>query len=97
LNDILRLAVDVPLRRLFDYRPPPGVDPDRLAPGVRLWVPFGRRRVVGVLIERPATTEVPAGKLRAAASLIDDTPVLDAALLELLLWSADYYHHAPAR
>jgi len=95
LNDILRLAVDVPLRRLFDYRPPPGVDPDRLAPGVRLWVPFGRRRVVGVLIERPATTDVPAGKLRAAASLIDDTPVLDAALLELLRWSADYYHHAP--
>ena len=95
MNDILRLAVDVPLRRLFDYRPPPGVDAAQLAPGVRLWVPFGRRRVVGVLIERRATSDVPAGKLRAASALIDESPVIDAALLELLRWSADYYHHAP--
>ena len=95
MSDILRLAVDVPLRRLFDYRAPPGVDPAQLVPGVRLWVPFGRRRVVGVLVERPSTTDVPAGKLRAAAALIDETPVIDSALLELLRWSADYYHHAP--
>ena len=95
MNDILRLAVDVPLRRLFDYRPPPGVDATRLSPGVRLWVPFGRRRVVGVLIEVRATSDVPAGKLRAATALIDESPVMDTALLELLRWSADYYHHAP--
>ena len=95
MSDILRLAVDVPLRRLFDYRAPPGVDAERLVPGVRLWVPFGRRRVVGVLVERGATSEVPSCKLRSAVALIDETPVIDAPLLELLRWSADYYHHAP--
>jgi primosomal protein N' (replication factor Y) len=87
--------VDVPLRRLFDYRPPPGVDVARLQPGVRLWVPFGRRRVCGVLVELAAESGVPTAKLRAAVSVIDEAPVLDAPLLGLLRWSAEYYHHAP--
>jgi len=95
LSPILRLAVDVPLRRLFDYRAPPGVDVALLQPGVRLWVPFGRRRVCAVLVELPATSEVPNAKLRAALSVIDEVPVVDAALLGLLRWSADYYHHPP--
>ena len=95
MNTILGLAVDVPLRRLFDYRAPPGMDLARLQPGMRLWVPFGRRRVVGVLVELRATSDLPAGKLRAAVALIDETPVIDATLLELLRWSADYYRHAP--
>ena len=66
MDGILRLAVDVPLRRLFDYRPPPGVDPASLSPGVRLWAPFGRRRVVGILLETRDSSDVPAAKLRAA-------------------------------
>jgi primosomal protein N' (replication factor Y) len=95
VDGILRLAVDVPLRRLFDYRPPPGVAASSLPPGVRLWVPFGRRRVVGILVETRETSDVPAAKLRAAIAVIDEEPILDPPLLELLRWSADYYHHPP--
>ena len=43
---ILAVAIDTPLRRTFDYRAP-AQQPD-IAPGQRVWVPFGRRRVVGV-------------------------------------------------
>jgi len=92
---ILRVAVDVPLRRLFDYRAPPGTEPAALRPGVRVWVPFGRRRLVGVLVELPAATDVPAAKLRPAIAVIDDEPVLDEPMLGLLRWAADYYRHAP--
>jgi primosomal protein N' (replication factor Y) len=95
LNPILRLAVDVPLRQFFDYRPPPDVDPARLAPGVRLWVPFGRRRVCGVLVGTAEQSELPAARLRSALALIDEAPVLDADLLDLLLWAAEYYRHPP--
>jgi len=95
MDGILRLAVDVPLRRLFDYRPPPGVAPSSLSPGMRLWVPFGRRRVVGILVETRDSSDVPAAKLRAAIAVIDAEPILDPPLLELLRWSADYYHHPP--
>jgi primosomal protein N' (replication factor Y) (superfamily II helicase) len=92
---VLGIAVDVPLRRLFDYRAPPGTDPVRLQPGVRLWVPFGRRRVTGVLVELRPSSDLPESKLRAAIAVIDETPVLDAPLLELLRWAADYYRHPP--
>jgi primosomal protein N' (replication factor Y) len=89
------MAVDVPLRRLFDYRCPSGVDATRLQPGQRLWVPFGRQRVAAVLVELASSSTVPEAKLRSATALIDETPVLDPSLLELLLWSAEYYRHPP--
>ncbi len=48
---ILGVAIDAPLRRLFDYRAPPTVEPEKLQPGQRVWVPFGRRKAVGVIVE----------------------------------------------
>ena len=66
---ILRLALPSPLRRLFDYLPPRGVDVQRLQPGVRLRVPFGRREMVGVLVDKVDTSDVPADKLRPALAV----------------------------
>jgi primosomal protein N' (replication factor Y) len=88
---ILGVAIDTPLRRTFDYRAP-AQQPD-IAAGQRVWVPFGRRRVVGVVVERRDRTDVPAGKLRSAFAAVDAEPTFDAGLLQLLLWSADYYRH----
>ena len=95
MNAILSIAVDTPLRRTFDYLAPADTDPSRLRRGVRLWVPFGRRRTVGVLVDLRSRSPVPASKLKAAHSLIDTEPVLDEPLLDLLLWAADYYRHPP--
>lgn len=91
---ILRLALPSPLRRLFDYLPPKGVVEEQLRPGVRLRLPFGRREVVGVLIEVARETEVPPDKLRAALQLLDERPPLPSALFELCQWSAQYYQHS---
>jgi primosomal protein N' (replication factor Y) (superfamily II helicase) len=95
VSAILVVAIDAPLRRLFDYRAPAQSAPESLLPGVRVWVPFGRRRVVGVLVKTRASSDVPVSKLKAAIAIVDDEPVLDAPLLELLLWAADYYRHPP--
>jgi primosomal protein N' (replication factor Y) len=91
---LLGIAIDTPLRRLFDYRPPADYD-GKLEPGQRLWVPFGRRRLVGVLIEKRAQSDLPASKLRAAESVIDPVPLFDRELFDLIRWSAGYYHHPP--
>ena len=56
-------------------------------------MPFGRRRVVGVVVGRRDRTDVPANKLRSAFAAVDEEPTFDANLLPLLLWSADYYRH----
>ena len=91
---ILRLALPSPLRTLFDYRPPAGVPHAALQPGVRLRVPFGRREVVGVLVEVVTHSEVPEAKLKPALELLDSVPPLPPALFKLCLWTAQYYQHS---
>lgn len=88
---ILRIAIDAPLRRLFDYRAP--ADAPAIQPGERVWAPFGRRRTVGVVIEQRETSDAPPGKLRSVLGAVDGAPTLDAGLLHLLMWAADYYRH----
>ncbi|QLC73486.1 primosomal protein N' [Pseudomonas sp. LPB0260] len=91
---ILRLALPSPLRRLFDYRAPPGVPRAALQPGMRLRVPFGRRELIGILIEVCDHSEVPADKLKPALALLDSQPPLPPALFRLCLWTAQYYQHS---
>ncbi|MEX2962407.1 primosomal protein N' [Microbulbifer sp. TYP-18] len=86
---ILRLAVPVPLRRLFDYLPPEGLDPQLLAPGQRLWVPFAGRRLVAVLVE--IVQESPLAELKPAQELIDRTVLFDEGSRSFLSWIAGYY------
>jgi primosomal protein N' (replication factor Y) len=95
-GSLWRVAIDTPLRRLFDYLPVErdGV-PVPAVPGMRVRVPFGRRAIVGVIVSLESESAAPEGRLRQAAAVIDDKPVFDAALLALLRWAADYYHHAP--
>lgn len=88
---ILRVALDVPLRRLFDYLPPPDGMP-ALA-GMRVRVPFGRRKLVGFIVETAESSQLPAAILKPALETVDERPLLDEAALSLLRWAADYYHH----
>ncbi|TBU97030.1 primosomal protein N' [Phytopseudomonas dryadis] len=91
---ILRLALPSPLRRLFDYRAPPGVSARDLQPGARLRVPFGRRELIGVLVEVCEHSEVPADKLKPALQLLDLQSPLPPALFRLCQWTAQYYQHS---
>lgn len=83
--------MNVPLSRLFDYRPPAtGALP---VPGSRVLVPFGRRKAVGLVIELADASDLPPGKLRNAIAAIDEAPLLAESDLRLLKFTSDYYHH----
>ncbi|MFM7396556.1 MAG: primosomal protein N' [Gammaproteobacteria bacterium] len=87
---ICRVALDTPLRRTFDYR----IDTDPAPePGSRVAVPFGRRQLVGVAISLESESDVDESKLKAISKTLDPMPTFDPALLHLLRWAADYYHH----
>jgi len=94
---ILRLAVPAPLRRTFDYLPPalsPGENNSAdLQPGHALRVPFGRREVTAIVVERTGNAGHPVEELKAALRLIDEQPLLPPTLVDLLRWAADYYQH----
>ncbi|KRW61599.1 primosomal protein N' [Pseudomonas sp. TTU2014-080ASC] len=91
---ILRLALPSPLRRLFDYLAPAGVPRNALQPGARLRVPFGRREVIGILIEVTDQSDVPADKLKPALELLDPKSPIPEPLFKLCLWTAQYYQHS---
>ncbi len=90
---ILRIALDTPLRRLFDYLAPADVAATDFVPGKRIRVPFGRRRLTGMLMEVAERSAVPPHKLKPALEILDSEPLLDSNLLGFLEWAAEYYHH----
>jgi primosomal protein N' (replication factor Y) len=94
---ILQVALDTPLRRVFDYRPPAQfTDSTSEAPlrlGMRVRVPFGRRQMIGILVGLAAESTVAAPKLKAALGILDAQPILDPVTFDLLRWAAEYYHH----
>jgi primosomal protein N' (replication factor Y) len=90
---ILQIALDTPLRRVFDYLPPVQPLPESLRPGVRVRVPFGRRQIVGVLVATATESTLDPAKLKRALEVLDEAPVFDTVTFELLRWAADYYHH----
>ena len=60
---------------------------------MRVLVPFGRRQLVGILLANKRHTDVAPEKLKCALQILDANPVFTADLLQLLNWTAGYYHH----
>jgi len=90
---ILRVALDVPLDRCFDY-----LDPGSgVQVGQRVLVPFGRRQMIGVVLALADTSEWDAGQLKPILHAYVDEPALPPALLRLLRFCAEYYQHPPGQ
>ena len=88
----IRVAVPVYLYDCFDYSLT-AEQYHQAEVGARVAVSFGRQNVVGVIVEK-LTDEKPldlAFKLKAITELLDDSAILDAKVLSLLTWSAQYY------
>ena len=88
----IRVAVPVYLYDCFDYSLT-AEQYHQAEVGARVAVSFGRQNVVGVIVEK-LTDEKPLDlgfKLKAITELLDDSAILDAKVLSLLTWSAQYY------
>ena len=87
----VRLALPLPLPRLFDYLPPEGEVPDQTWIGRRARVPFGRGEQVGLVVELGGIDPA-LPLLKRVAALLDERPLLGGELLETLRFCARYYH-----
>lgn len=85
---ILRVALDVPLDRTFDYLN----NGFAVSFGSRVVVPFAGRQLVGVVLEILNESEVALDKLKTVIHVFDDM-VLDQKSYKLLKFCADYYHY----
>jgi primosomal protein N' (replication factor Y) len=92
-TDRVRVAVPGPLRRLWSYSVPAGLR-DACRPGTRVLVPFGGRRVTGVVVgkdEEPGPDAAASYDIKPVERVLDEVPALDPDLLELTRWAAEYY------
>ncbi len=91
-DELLQVAVPAPLRRLFDYAAPPG---SKAPPaGSRVLVPFGRKRLVGVVTGHTEASRIARDRIRPIERVLD-SGLIHAELLELLQWAVGYYAAPP--
>ena len=92
---IVQVAVAAPLPMLFDYLPPADPAAPPLQPGIRVLVPFGRGRRVGLIVAQSTASSVPDERLKPVIAVLDRKPLLPSMDLDFLLWSATYYQYPP--
>ncbi len=82
------VSLPVPLDQPFTYLLPETLR-HRAKPGCRIAVPFGSRKLTGVILR--IHDDPPGVAVREALRLLDEQPALDERLLELGRWIAGYY------
>ena len=86
-GDVLRVAIQRPFYKVLDYQcqitPLPPI-------GARVKVPLGNTSVTAIVIELGVDSSL---KLKSVSSIIDQQPLFDKQMLDLLLWASSYYLH----
>ena len=86
--EFVRVAPELGLDRLFDYRIPEFLH-GQIQLGQRLKVPWGRREILAYAVDFPRQPEVE--KVRDVSAVAGERPLLPAGLCQLARWMADYY------
>jgi primosomal protein N' (replication factor Y) (superfamily II helicase) len=94
MNEFVDVAIPVGVRRTFAYSVPPEFR-KRIATGMRVLVPFGRKIVTGYVVGILDQAPIGDFKLRAVQDLLDPTPAISASLVETALWVSRYYFAPP--
>jgi primosomal protein N' (replication factor Y) len=85
---ILKIALDVPINRLFDYLS--GGFNAQL--GNRVVVSFAGRNLIGIIVAISNQSDYPIEKLKAVSNVFDEV-LIDSPSFKLLNFCADYYHY----
>ncbi len=87
----VEVAVTLPVDGTYTYSVPPSLVAGAF-PGMRVLVPFGRRRVSGYVLAQASENRLQAG-IKPVIALLDREPLFPEALVPFFRWVADYYLH----
>lgn len=85
------VALPQAVRQVFTYVIPDKLT-DKVVPGMRVWVPLGRRKAIGMVVRVHDTK--PEFTCKPVTDLLDSEPILDPELLALTEWVSQYYFAA---
>lgn len=95
-NLILKVALDVPLYKLFDYQLNKK-NSTKPSIGSRVLVPFGKQKKVGVIIDIANRSSVAKSKLKECISILDENPIFEKKQLDFIHFASNYYQYPLGR
>ena len=89
-NAHIEVAVTLPVFNTYTYAVP---EPLRqiIAPGKRILVPFGRRKVTGYALGPADATGIQ--NIKQILEILDELPLFPESMIPLFKWISDYYIH----
>ncbi len=87
---IVQVALDLPIEKYFDFMAPDATEEDI---GRMAVVPFGNKKLSGVVMGVSATTDVPQDKLKSVDFIQRALPRFTANDIALIRFCQGYYHH----
>jgi primosomal protein N' (replication factor Y) len=94
MAEFVDVAIPVGVRKTFAYSVPPQFR-ERIAAGMRVLVPFGRKLVTGYVTGPLDKDQLGDFKLRPVRELLEPEASVPASLVETALWIARYYFAPP--
>ena len=85
---IVEVALNLPLRKSFDYRWPDNITRVPEA-GLQVLVPFGSQKKGGVVVGVKEKSDF--SRLKSVETLVDEEPLFSAEMLKLTRWTSEYY------
>jgi primosomal protein N' (replication factor Y) len=89
---IVDVVLPLPVEQTYTYRVPSAMADDARV-GCRVLVPFGPRRMTGLIVAHPpeqSPDDFPF-TVKAVLDVLDETPAFTPEMLRLTRWMADYY------
>lgn len=88
-NVVVSVAVAVPLRQTFDFLLPD--DGHQAMVGARVKVPFGQRKLIGIITALKSESDYPINKLKPVLEILDQQCLFETPLWDTLQWLSRYY------
>ncbi|MCX6134743.1 MAG: primosomal protein N' [Ignavibacteriales bacterium] len=85
---LVDIALPVPLDRTFTYMIPPELAPS-VQLGRRVLVPFGRKKLSGIVVGFPEKS--PLQTIKPLIDVLDASPTFSEEMLKLTRWISEYY------
>ena len=84
-----KIVVGLPISGPFDYLIPKSFE-KTIQIGVRVWISFGPRRIIGYVIGLSKKSSIT--KIKPILEVIDSKPILNQHLLDLAKYISEYYN-----
>lgn len=88
----VRVAINIPSEKTFLYAVPEALK-EGITVGKRVFIPFGKRRLIGYVIEKTSATTHEDIDTKEIISILDTEPLFNENDLEFYQWVSHYYIH----